>query len=86
MIRASVMGTGTAVMMVVLARFGLLPLVAAALATAVLSEFPVTYKVSAWYSAASFTALAVVMALAIFGFYAATVTTRKSMRTLLDAG
>ena len=80
------MGTWVAMMMVVLARFGLLALIAANLVISILSEFPVTYKLSTWYSTASFTALAIVMALAMFAFYTATANTRRSMRTLLDGG
>jgi hypothetical protein len=79
--RVALMGTGAAAMMIVLARFGFLTLLTAAFSASVLTEFPVTYKVSAWYSTASFTALAVVVALALFGFYAATAGTRESMRT-----
>jgi hypothetical protein len=85
-IRTALMATGTGLMVAGLARFGFVTLVAAALTSVFLTEFPITYKVSAWYSAASFTALGLVMGLAIFAFYAATVTTRKSMGRLLDAG
>ena len=85
-IRVAVIGTGVAVVMVVLARFGLLALIAATLVTSILSEFPITYKVSAWYSTASFTALAIVMALAMFAFYTATANTRDPCARCWYAG
>jgi hypothetical protein len=84
-IRTTLVLTGTALMMAGLARFGFLSFVVASLATSVLTEFPVTYRISAWYSTASFTALAVVIALAVFGFFAATVSTRTA-RSLLAVG
>jgi hypothetical protein len=74
------MGSGTALLVAGLARFGLLTITVGALATSILTGFPVTYRISAWYSTASFAALAVVAVLAIFGFFAATVSTRQAMR------
>ena len=46
-IRAALVLTGTALMMTGLARFGFLSFVVASLATAVLTEFPVTYRFTA---------------------------------------
>jgi serine/threonine-protein kinase len=79
-VRAAVMGTGTALMMTGLARFGFLPIVVGALATSMLVESPVTYRISAWYSSVSFTVLAITIALTLFGFFAATVSTRRTGR------
>jgi len=85
-LRAAVVLTGTALMMTGLTRFGFLSFAVASLATTVLTEIPITYRISAWYSTASFTALAVVIALAVFGFFAATVSTRRTARTPLAVG
>jgi hypothetical protein len=86
LIRAALMLTGTGLMMTGLARFGFLAFTVAALATSILTEFPVTYRISAWYSTASFTALAVVIALTVFGFFAATVSTRRAARMQVAVG
>jgi hypothetical protein len=52
-----------------LIRFGLLTLIAGLLVNAVLLSFPVTTDLSAWYAGAGVTAMAVVAALAVVGFW-----------------
>jgi hypothetical protein len=78
-IRAVVMGSGTALLVTGLARFGLLTIAVGALGTSILIGFPVTYRISAWYSTASYAALAAVTALAVFGFFASTAGARPKL-------
>jgi hypothetical protein len=53
----------------VMIRFGLLALVANFVVYSVLSNFPLTFQVSAWYSGISVTAILLIAAMAFYGFY-----------------
>jgi serine/threonine-protein kinase len=66
-------------------RFGLLTLVVGQFVVLVLTCFPLTLHASAWYSGRTVLALAVVGALAVYGFRVAS-TTRRSARGVLASG
>ncbi len=57
--------------LMVLKRFGLLVLVTGLVAQNVLIVFPVTVHLSRWYAAPALTGLAVIAALAFYGFHTA---------------
>ena len=65
---AGVYGAVTAALLVVLMRFGLLAVMAATFCMLLLSAFPVTSNLGAWYVEASYFALAIAAGMAIFGF------------------
>jgi hypothetical protein len=53
----------------VMIRFGLLALVANLVVYSILSNFPLTFQVSAWYSGISVTAILLIAVMAFYGFY-----------------
>jgi hypothetical protein len=53
----------------ILTRFGLLPLVVGICVSTILPEFPMTTDPGAWYSGSTMTAIGAVLALAAFAFY-----------------
>ena len=59
------------VAILVLTRFGLLPLIIGILVSTIVPDFPMTLDFSAWYSGSTMMALAAVLALAGFAFHIA---------------
>jgi hypothetical protein len=53
----------------VMIRFGLLALVASFVVSSLLSNFPLTFQGSAWYSGISLTGILLIAAMAFYGFY-----------------
>jgi hypothetical protein len=53
----------------VMIHFGLLALVANLVVYSILSNFPLTFQVSAWYSGISVTAILLIAVMAFYGFY-----------------
>lgn len=60
-------GLAAGILLALLLRFGLVALVAALFAGAVLGDYPLTFDVSQWYAAGSYLTLGVLVALAGFG-------------------
>ena len=79
------LGSLVALGILVLLRFGLLPLVAATFVHWVLLYFPITSDFSAWYSGASLIALGTILALAVWSFRAALGGRKLLEAVLLDA-
>jgi hypothetical protein len=70
--------------LLVLKRFGLLVLVTGLVAQNVLILFPVTTHLSRWYAGSALTGLAVIAALAFYGFHTARAGQRIFSGTVLE--
>ncbi|HET7840807.1 MAG TPA: serine/threonine-protein kinase, partial [Terriglobia bacterium] len=58
-----------AVTLAVLTRFGMLPMVIGYISQGILITWPLTYHPSAWYAGATYFALALTLALSVYGFH-----------------
>ena len=67
-VSAAVYGVVTIALLAVLMRFGLLAVMAAAFCMLLLSAFPITSVLGAWYVESSYFALVIAAGLAVFGF------------------
>jgi hypothetical protein len=68
---AVVIGTGAALVIFALTRFGLLTTVTAILTLSILTEFPVTADLSSWYFGTAITGLIAVLAMAAYSYHTA---------------